>query len=89
MASPYLTPGNHQLLASFLISPLWADVKSCLMERRPPAGLATDDLHVAAAKGHLRSGAELMILELEKLPTENDPASVPGAFDRPALDNRD
>lgn len=89
MASQYLAPGNHKLLAAFLLSPLWIDVKSCLMERRPPAAAATDDIHVQAAKGNIRWGAEQMIAELEKLPLEHDQSAAPDPFQRPALDNRD
>lgn len=89
MASPYLSQGNHKLVAAFLLSPLWVDIKSCLLERRPPAAIATDDIHVAAAKGHIRNGFELTIAELEKLPLEHDTSAIPSPFERPALDNRD
>ena len=89
MASQYLSQGNHELVAAFLLSPLWTDIKICLMERRPPAGLATDDTHVAAAKGHIRNGYEMTIFELEKLPLDHDQTQQPDPFQRPALDTRD
>ena len=89
MESQYLSPGNHKLVATFLASPLYLDVKSCLLARRPAAAAATDEIHVAAAKGHIRAGFEAMIAELEKLPLESDPAGVPDPFQRPALDTRD
>lgn len=80
----YLRKENLEAAASFLNSPLWTDIKRCLLERRPDAPATIDAVHVAAAKGFERRGFEIAMEELEKLPFElpperNDP------FNRPAV----
>lgn len=88
MDSPYLSTGNHKVVATFLMSPLWVEMKRCLYARRPAPAATTDETHVAAAKGHARFGYEQCILDIEKLPTESD-QPPPDPFKRDALDPRD
>jgi hypothetical protein len=80
----YLRKENLEAAASLLNSPLWTDIKRCLLERRPDAPLAVDAIHTAAAKGFERKGYEAAITEIEKLPFDvlterQDP------FNRPAI----
>lgn len=80
----YLRKENLEAAASFLNSPLWTDIKRCLLERRPDAPLAVDAVHTAAAKGFERKGYEGAIAEIEKLPFEG-PAERADPFNRPAI----
>lgn len=64
----YLRKENLKASAEFLNSPLWADIKKCLLERRPEPPLAVDAPHTAAAKGFERKGYEQAIADIEKLP---------------------
>lgn len=80
----YLRKENLEAAASFLNSPLWTDIKRCLLERRPEAPVAADAVHVAAAKGFERKGYELALEDIEKLPFEL-PAERMDPFNRPAV----
>jgi hypothetical protein len=82
--SIYLLPHNRKGAGEFLNSPLWSDLKKCLLARRPLAADAGDETHVAAAKGHQRNGYEKCIDEMEKLAFEF-PAEDVDPFKRPAL----
>lgn len=82
----YLRNENLEAAASFLNSPLWSDIKRCLLERRPEAPVAIDAVHTAAAKGFERKGFELALEELEKLPFDK-PAERIDPFHRPAVLN--
>lgn len=80
----YLRKENLEAAASFLNSPLWTDIKRCLLERRPDAPVAVDAVHTAAAKGFERKGYEQAVLDLEKLPFEL-PAERADPFNRLAV----
>lgn len=80
----YLRKENLEAAASFLNSPLWADIKRCLMERRPDAPVAVDAVHTAAAKGFERKGYESAMTDIEKLPFDL-PTERLDPFNRPAV----
>lgn len=80
----YLRKENLEAAATFLNSPLWTDIKRCLLERRPEAPLAIDAVHVAAAKGFERKGYEQALLDIEKLPFDL-PTERVDPFSRPAV----
>lgn len=80
----YLRKENLEAAASFLNSPLWADIKRCLLERRPDAPVAIDAVHTAAAKGFERKGYESAMADIEKLPFDL-PAERLDPFNRPAV----
>jgi hypothetical protein len=75
---------NLTSAASFIAGPLWADMKTCLLDRRPEPASPDDLPHVAAAKGFQRSAWEACIAEIEKLPSEQG-KSDHSPFDRPAI----
>ena len=70
--------------AEFLNSPLWQDIKKCLLDRRPDSPVSADQPHVAAAKGFERKGFEEAISALEALPFDAAPERV-DPFNRPAI----
>ena len=80
----YLRKENLEAASTFLNSPLWSDIKRCLLERRPDAPVAIDAVHVAAAKGFERKGYEMALLDIEKLPFEVTP-EVQNPCNRPAV----
>jgi hypothetical protein len=80
----YLHKDNLANAAALINSPLWNDIKRCLMDRRPDAAVAHDEVHTAAAKGFERKGFELAIVEIEKLPFDTPTVRV-DPFDRPAI----
>lgn len=80
----YLRNENQKPVSEFLNSPLWTDIKKCLLERRPEAPIASDAPHTAAAKGFERKGYEQAISDIEKLPFELPPQKF-DPFDRPAI----
>ncbi len=80
----YLDPANQRIAGEFLNGLLWANMKQCLLARYPENADVKDDVHVAAAKGHVRAGYGKAIEELEKLPLESDETPA-GAFERPAV----
>ena len=80
----YLTSDSQSVLAAFLVSPTWQQVRQCLMERRPEPPEAKDPSHIAAAKGHARHWFEACIAAIEKLPSEAD-ATDENPFSRPAV----
>ncbi len=82
--SERLTGDNQKIAAQFINGALWAEIKRCLLSRRPPVADVKDDIHIAAAKGHVRSGYEAAIEEVEKMPFEQDTAPE-SAFARPAV----
>lgn len=82
----YLRKENIEAAANLINSPLWSDLKRCLMERRPEAPVAIDLTHTAAAKGFERKGFELALEELEKLPFDK-PVERVDPFNRPAVLN--
>lgn len=81
----YLNPVHAKAASELLNSPLWADIKRCLMDRRPDAPEPIDKLRTMAAKGFERKGFELAIQEFEKLPYEVPPVGETAPFDRPAV----
>ena len=80
----YLRKENQEPALNLLNSPLWTDIKRCLLERRPDAPIPADPVHTAAAKGFERKGYENAIADIEKLPFEF-PAESPSPFNRPAI----
>lgn len=80
----HLQPTNQKAAGEFLHGILWADLKRCLLARRPVKPDAKDDIHVAAAKGHARAGFESAIEAIETLPFEF-PAEQASPFARPAV----
>lgn len=80
----YLRKENLEPAASFLNSPLWTDIKRCLLQRRPDSPVSADQPHVAAAKGFERKGFEEAISALEALPFDA-PTERIDPFDRPAI----
>lgn len=80
----YLRKENLEAAASFINSPLWADIKRCLLERRPDAPVAIDAVHTAAAKGFERKGYESAMTDIEKLPFDL-PTERLDPFNRPAV----
>ncbi len=80
----YLQPSNQKAAGDFLNGTLWQDIKRCLLARRPPEADVTDDIHVAAAKGHKRAGFEKAIEQIEKIPFEFDKEQA-NPFSRPAV----
>lgn len=80
----YLRKENQKAALEFLNSPLWTDIKRCLLERRPEPPVPADPIHTAAAKGFERKGYENVISDIEKLPFEI-PVEVQSPFDRPAI----
>lgn len=84
--SSFLVKDHLAPAGTFINSPLWADFKRVLSERRPPAAETTDSPDTAAAKGHQRTGFEGCIEEIEALPFEV-PEEVVNPMDRPAVNN--
>ena len=80
----YLRKENTEPAANLLNTPLWADIKKCLLERRPESPDSADAVHVAAAKGFSRKGFELALEELEKLPFDR-PVERIDPFNRPSV----
>lgn len=80
----YLKPANQKPAGDLLNGVLWADMKRCLMDRRPHPPEANDEPHIAAAKGHKRAGFEAAIDVIEKLPFEFNPDQK-DPFSRPAV----
>ncbi len=80
----YLQPSNQKAAGDFLNGTLWQDFKRCLLARRPPAPDASDEIHVAAAKGHARAGFEKAMEQFEKIPFEFS-KEPPNPFQRPAV----
>jgi len=80
----YLQPTNQKAAGEFLHGVLWADLKRCLLARRPPKPDAKDDIHIAAAKGHARAGFESAIEAIETLPFEYA-VEPTNPFSRPAV----
>lgn len=80
----YLNPANQKAAGELLNGILWADMKKCLLARRPEAADVKDPSHIAAAKGHARAAYEKCIEEIEKLPFDF-PEEKRDAFDRPAI----
>lgn len=80
----YLRKENQEPAVNLLNSPLWADIKRCLLERRPEPPVPADAVHTAAAKGFERKGYEQAIQDIEKLPFDL-PAEVQSPFNRPAI----
>lgn len=70
----------------FVNGPIWADIKRCLLSRRPSGPIPSDQPHEAAAKGFIRCEWDNVIAEIEKLPRDNEDATPSGLFDRPATD---
>ncbi len=66
----YLLPSSAKTLAEFMASPLWAEIRLCMDERKPEAPDTKDPSHVAAAKGHRRTGFEEAFIKLKNLPLE-------------------
>lgn len=81
----YLSPDNLRAAALFVNSPLWADIRHCLLQRRPPEPDATEAIHTQAARGMARAGYETALDNLEKLAREVAPSDPVSPFDRPAL----
>jgi len=82
----YLRKENLEAAATLINSPLWADIKRCLLARRPDAPVSADAIHTAAAKGFERKGFESAISAIELLPFEvseerDDPFNRPAVFD--------
>lgn len=80
----YLRKENLDAAASFLNSPLWADIKRCLLDRRPDSPVSADPVHTAAAKGFERKGFEQALSEIEKLPFDFQSERA-DLFNRPAI----
>lgn len=80
----YLQPSNQKSAGELLNGVLWADMKKCLLLRRPEPADVKDPSHVAAAKGHARAAYEKCIEDFEKLPFEH-PEEKKDVFDRPAV----
>jgi hypothetical protein len=80
----YLRRENQEAVLNFLNSPLWTDIKRCLLDRRPEPPIPADAVHTAAAKGFERKGYEMAISDIEKLPFEV-PSEVQSPFNRPAI----
>lgn len=80
----FLRQENLEAASEFIAGPVWADLKRCLLDRRPGAPSPEDLPHVAAAKGFQRAAWEAAIAALEKLPYETDSAAA-DPFDRPAV----
>lgn len=83
-----LLPPHQKALAEFINGQLWADIKLCLAEREPEHPDVKDQSHIAAGKGHQRTGFSKAIEAIEKLPFET-PQQPNDPFNRPALDTRD
>lgn len=66
----YIHEGNRKAAAEFVSGPLWAEFKRCLGQRAPLKPDVTDPSHVAAAKGHQKTGYDKAIEEIEKIPFE-------------------
>lgn len=81
----YLKPAHAQAALELLNSPLWTDIKRCLLDRRPDAPEPGDKLRTMAAKGFERKGFEFAIQQIERLPFENAPAEPTAPFERPAV----
>jgi hypothetical protein len=80
----YLRKEHLEPALNLINSPLWADIRRCLLERRPDAPVAADPIHTAAAKGFERKGYEQAMLDVEKLPFEL-PVDRADPFNRPAI----
>lgn len=80
----YLRKENQEAVLNFLNSPLWVDIKRCLLERRPEPPVPADAVHTAAAKGFERKGYEAAISDIEKLPFDLPP-EIQSPFNRPAV----
>ena len=80
----YLRRENQEAVLNFLNSPLWTDIKRCLLDRRPEPPIPADAVHTAAAKGFERKGYEMAISDIEKLPFEVL-SEVQSPFNRPAI----
>lgn len=80
----YLRRENQEAVLNFLNSPLWTDIKRCLLDRRPEPPIPADAVHTAAAKGFERKGYEAAISDIEKLPFEV-PSEIQSPFNRPAV----
>lgn len=81
---PFLQKDNVNPAAVFVGGPLWADIKRCLLQRKPASPLVNDSADIAAAKGHQRTGFEKAIEELEGLPFEVQ-TQIMNPMDRPAI----
>lgn len=80
----FLLPQHQKALAEFINSPLWAEVRLCLEDRKTEVPDVRDPSHIAAAKGHQRAGAEKIILAIENLHTQTDDSGA-SPMDRPAV----
>lgn len=80
----YLPKESLILAVNFINSPLWRDIKHCLLERRPESPQANEAVHVSAAKGFERKGYENVIELIERLPFETPPV-VQNPFERPSI----
>lgn len=80
----YLSKEYLDSAANFINSPLWKDIKRCLLDRRPESPQASDAIHTAAAKGFERKGYEQVISEIEKLPFDA-PSVISNPFERPSI----
>lgn len=83
-SSRYLPKENIIAAGLFVNGPVWQSIKSCLIERRPPAADVADSPDVAAAKGHARNGFEKALSEIEELPFDFAP-EVNNPLDRPSI----
>ncbi len=77
---------NAEPAASFVVSPIWSDIRRVMMLRRPAAPAPEDLPHVAAAKGLRRAAFEKALDAIEKLPFETVEEQA-DPFDRPAITN--
>lgn len=87
--SEYLNKELLKPAAEFVNGPVWAEIKRCLLARKPSGANFNDEPHVAAAKGFARDSWDKVIEEIEKLPRDIEDAKPDGIFDRPAIDPRD
>lgn len=72
-----LRPNFLESATNFVHSPLWHEIKACLMKRRSPAPQPTPNASEYAQAAALRIGWEAALDELEKLPSESVPDEKP------------
>ena len=75
---------NLESIANFINSPLWADIKRCLHDRRPESPVSSDPIHVAAARGFERKGYEQAISDIEVIAFDQ-PVTRVDPFNRPSI----